>query len=304
MNRAINPVIPKNEEIRILIVDDDPIVLEVMKSFVASYGFNFATASDGMEAVELLEKQEFDIIISDINMPRMDGMELLNHVRQHHPSIGMIIITGISEEYSYVDVIRAGAIDYMTKPFDGQELLAKLQRVVREQALVSELEQLSICDSLTGLYNRRHFDTKLSEELHRAVRQGYSIFLAFLDVDKFKEYNDTFGHQAGDNLLATIGKILLSSARKGVDWVFRYGGDEFAIIVTQATVEQATMVLSRIMKSYQECQFGETSLSFGMAKFTRCPDKTWPEDMRLLMQEADKALYAAKGEGRNRIIVS
>ena len=172
---------PSNDEVRILIVDDDPIVLQVMENFVASAGYYFASAGDGLEALAKMRKESFAIVITDINMPNMDGMELLKEVCRKYTKTGVIVITGLSDEYNYIDVINAGAIDYMTKPFNGNELLAKLQRVIREQTLVHELEQISIRDSLTGIYNRRHFDTKITAEIKRAVRQNYQIFLSFLD---------------------------------------------------------------------------------------------------------------------------
>ena len=302
MTTNIQSSIPDKSLIKILIVDDDEIVLEVMKTFVSSYGFNFSTATDGLEAVKQLESDYFPIVITDINMPNMNGMELLKHVIKEHPKVGVIVVTGLSEEYSYSDVISAGAIDYMTKPFDGNELLAKLQRVLREQALVKELEQMTIMDALTTLYNRRHFDTKIKEELHRAHRQSYQVFLSFLDVDKFKGYNDTYGHQAGDNLLSTLGHIMINCARKSVDWPFRYGGDEFAFIIAQTNLEQAIKVNQRIMDTYKEHDFGETSLSCGITEFIRNPETPWPDDIKKFIVRADRTLYKAKEGGRDQIV--
>lgn len=294
--------LPRHEDIQILIVDDDDVVLEVLKSYIASFGFQYSTATDGLEACQKLKEKYFSIVITDINMPNMDGMELLKHVNIHYPQTGVIVVTGWSEDYSYVDVINAGAIDYMTKPFDGSELLAKLERVIREQTLIKKLEQLSICDSLTALYNRRYFDSKMVEELHRAVRQNYHVFLAFFDVDLFKGYNDTYGHQVGDNLLVTLGKILLGCARRGVDWAFRYGGDEFALIITQTTQEQALSVCKRILTTFKEYQFGETSLSCGLAEFQRDPALSWAKDIERFISTTDQALYDAKTRGRHMIV--
>lgn len=294
--------IPRREDVHILIVDDDEVVLEVLKSYIASFGFQYSTAADGLEACQHLQKQDFPIIITDINMPNMGGMELLQYVNIHHPQTGVIVVTGLSEEYSYVDVISAGAIDYITKPFDGSELLAKLQRVIREQSLIKKLEQISICDSLTKLYNRRYFDKKISEELQRAVRQNYEVYLAFFDVDFFKGYNDKYGHQAGDNLLATLGQIMLGCARRTVDWTFRYGGDEFAVIITQTTKEQALSVCKRILSTYEEHRFGDTSLSCGLAQFQKDPELAWSADIEKFISTTDQALYDAKNKGRHMLI--
>lgn len=293
---------PCNENVRILIVDDDPVVLEVMKSIIASYGFALATASDGQQALAKLQSDHFSIIITDINMPIMDGMELLRHVKDHYPKIGVIVVTGLSEHYSYIEVINAGAIDYMTKPFESSELLAKLRRVIREQTLIHELEKRSTSDSLTSLYNRRHFDTKIVDEAHRAVRQDYKIFLSFIDVDRFKGYNDTFGHQAGDNLLSALGHIMRNYARRGVDWAFRYGGDEFAIIITQTTMEQAIRINERILATYLEYNFGDTSLSCGVGEFIRDQGLSWQENINQFIKRVDQALYEAKNTGRGRIV--
>lgn len=294
--------LPKNEDVKILIVDDDPFVLQVTKSIIASNGFAADTARDGQEAVAKLQSDHFSIVITDINMPNMDGMQLLRHVKEHLPKIGVIVVTGLSEQYTYIDVINAGAIDYMTKPFENSELLAKLRRVVREQTLIKELEKRSISDALTTLYNRRHFDTKIIDEAHRAVRQEYKIFLSLIDVDRFKGYNDTFGHQAGDNLLASLGHILRNYARRGVDWAFRYGGDEFAIIITQTSMEQAIKINERILSTYTEYDFGDTSLSCGVGEFKRDQGLSWQENINHFIKQVDLALYEAKHAGRGRII--
>lgn len=288
--------------IKILLVDDDPIILDLMKEYVTSFGFDFATASNGVEAANALENDFYSIVITDISMPEMDGIELLKHVRLNHPKTGVIVVTGLSEEYSYVDVINAGAIDYLTKPFEGGELLAKLNRVIREQNSLIELEKQSLSDALTNLYNRRHFNTKIVEELHRSTRQSYEVVLTFIDVDNFKGYNDTYGHQAGDNLLSTFGHLLLKCVRCGVDFAFRYGGDEFAIIITHTTIDQVVKILERMMETYMSYSFGETSLSCGICEFKRQEDKTWNEDINDFIKKTDIALYQAKASGKGQII--
>lgn len=294
--------LPQNKDVKILIVDDDPIVLAVIQSIITAHGFPTATASDGQQALEALHKDRFSIVISDINMPVMNGMELLRHVKAEFPKIGVIVVTGFSEEYSYVEVINAGAIDFLTKPFNGPELLAKLQRVIREQTLIRELEKRSTNDALTNLYNRRYFNTKIVDEIHRAIRQEYSIFLSFIDIDRFKGYNDTLGHQAGDTLLSTLGHILKNYARRGVDWAFRYGGDEFAILISQTTLAQAIKINERILATYMEYDFGDTSLSCGVGEFKRNQNLTWQDNINDFVKRVDRALYDAKHAGRGRIV--
>ncbi|MCK5228097.1 MAG: diguanylate cyclase [Desulfobulbaceae bacterium] len=291
-------------KIRIIIVDDDPLVLDLLGIFISSFGYEYVAAGDGLEAVEELKKGPVDIIITDLMMPNMDGMELLKYTRTHYPDTDVLVVTGHAGTFTYMDVIRAGAIDFITKPFNEDELEAKLDRALRERKIFQELEKLSLSDSLTGLYNRRQFDLKLDEETHRAHRQGYDMFLSLLDVDNFKGYNDSFGHQAGDRLLQSVGEIMPQYIRKNVDWSFRIGGDEFAIIVPQTTTDQMVVVAERIMEQYTKNDFAKTSLSIGIARFLRREGHPWEDDIVDLIERTDKALYEGKSSGRGKIILS
>jgi len=169
--------------------------------------------------------------------------------------------------------------------------------------MVSQLEILSISDGLTQIFNRRHFDIKIWEEVHRADRQGHDVFLLLLDVDNFKRYNDQLGHQAGDRLLQSIGAIMKSCIRENVDWAFRFGGDEFSILLTQITMEQALMTGRRILQKFAEQNFLESGLSIGMARFVRHQNNPWETDIADLIGRADKTLYTAKNLGKNQICV-
>ena len=217
---------------KILIVDDDPAILDLMGSYIESFGFEYDKSKDGLDAVEKLKSGDFTIALTDMIMPNMDGMQLLKHIRENYPKIGVIVITGYGDNFSYTDVIRAGASDFMAKPLNPDELEAKLSRLVRELSLVRQLERQSIFDGLTDLYNRRFFDGAVLMEAQRAERQDYPVFLKFMDVDNLKGFNDEAGHQGGDRLLREVGKILQQSIRENVDWAFRYGGDEFGVVFT------------------------------------------------------------------------
>lgn len=295
--------LPPEITTRILLVDDDPFILEMLKASMTALGHTFDTAMDGEEAKAMLQRREFTLVLTDLTMPRCDGMQLLRHVKEVYPRIEVIVITGHAEIHGYTDVIRAGASDFITKPFGMDELEAKVRRVIREQTLIRKLEHLSMCDMLTDLYNRRCFETKLHEEVPRAHRQGYPVFLSLLDVDRFKEYNDQYGHPAGDRVLQDIGEILRQCTRENVDWCFRFGGDEFAIIIPYATVAQVGQIADRIQERYrQEPRYASTSLSVGLAQFIRRPECSWPEDVAELVARADKALYSSKEQGGNRVI--
>ena len=299
--------LPLEIKTRILLVDDDPLILGLLQTSMEIMGHDFDTAADGEEAqVKLKQEGEFTLVLTDLTMPRCDGMLLLQHIKEKYPGTEVIVITGHVETHGYIDVVRDGASDFIIKPFSMDELEAKVSRVIREQTLIRKLKHLSMCDMLTELYNRRYFELKLQEEIPRAHRQGYPVFLALFDVDRFKTYNDQYGHQAGDRLLHEIGKIFMHCTREKVDWCFRFGGDEFAIIIPYATtVNQAGQIADRIQERYrQEPRYAPTSLSIGLAEFVRHPGRSWAEDIADLVARADKALYSGKAQGGNRVIVA
>lgn len=288
---------------KILIVDDDPAMLDMMGSYIESFGFEYDKSKDGLTAVEKLKNGDFTIAITDMIMPNMDGMQLLKHIRENYPKIGVIVITGYGDKFSYTDVIRAGASDFMAKPLNLDELEAKLSRLVRELNLFNQLERQSIFDGLTDLFNRRYFDGAVLMEAQRAERQDYHVFLQLLDVDNFKGFNDKAGHQGGDRLLQEVGKILQQSIRGNVDWAFRYGGDEFGVIFTQIELKQIVNVAKRMLKKFSHKNFEGTGLSIGIAAFVRHHEKSWNEDIVDLVSRADKALYKAKILGKNQVVL-
>jgi diguanylate cyclase (GGDEF)-like protein len=292
-----------NPSIKILLVDDDPAILEILADLMAIFGHEYVTAKDGVEAIEKLKQHFFHIVLTDMMMPGMDGMELLKYIYSNYPHMKVIVVTGYDRTFTYTDVIRAGASDFISKPFNTDELEAKINRLVREIELLRQLEFLSISDGLTGLYNRRYFDTKIFEEARRAHRQNHNLFLAVLDVDNLKEMNDKYGHPAGDKLLKSVGDIIRHCIRENVDWPFRYGGDEFTVILTQVSQEQALKTSERFIQSFNEKKLPLTGLSIGLAKLIRSKNKKWTEDIADLIKRADSALYKAKHTGRNRVVV-
>jgi two-component system cell cycle response regulator len=292
-----------NPNMKILLVDDDPSILEILADLMAIFGHEYVIAKDGLEALEKLKQDCFHIVLTDMMMPGMDGMELLKYINSNYPNLKVMVVTGHDRTFTYTDVIRAGASDFISKPFNTDELEAKINRLVREIELLSQLELLSISDGLTGLYNRRYFDTKIFEEARRAHRQNHDLFLAILDVDNLKAMNDKYGHLAGDKLLKTVGDIIKHCIRENVDWPFRYGGDEFCVILTQVSQDQALMTSERFIQSLNEKKLPLIGLSIGLARFLRSKDKKWTDDIADLVKRADSALYNAKHHGRNRVIV-
>lgn len=289
------------EKQRILAVDDDPFIRNLLAEIMASWGYEHDIAEDGLAALDKLEENSYSIVITDVRMPGLNGIDLTKKIKEKSLDIDVIVITAYNADYKYTDVISAGACDFISKPFNINELEAKLHRIIRERELRHELERLSKHDGLTNIYNRRYFNTKLEEESYRAYRQGYDLFLILMDVDRFKEYNDTKGHTQGDTLLRKLAGIILSSVRENVDWGFRYGGDEFAVIVTQAAKEQANKIANRILTKYNTACLQPTSLSIGLAKLHYDPNLTIEENMGALVGRADEALYRAKNAGGNQV---
>ncbi len=286
----------------ILVVDDDILAVKTLKAFITSFGYSCVVASDGLEAVELLMNIKCDLVLSDVLMPNMDGLELLEYIRKNHEGTDVIIATGYSDRASYADVIKAGAIDFVKKPIDRAELEAKLARAFRERQLMQNLEQLSMVDSLTDVYNRRAFDIKFLKEVDRAYRQSYSLFLAIIDIDNFKNYNDKYGHSNGDKVLIATGKILQECTRNNVDMTFRLGGDEFAVLLPQTSADQATEIVQRILLRFVEYSFDGTTLSIGIISCKREGSRSLEEDGECMKERADMAMYEAKNSGKNCVV--
>jgi two-component system, cell cycle response regulator len=274
----------------ILVVDDNTVVQETLLRLVEAVGFKAEGASNGPSALAALGQKPFTFLLTDMKMPEMDGMELIRKARSRYPDLGIIAMTGYSEGYRYVDVINAGASDFIKKPFEIEELEAKIRRIIKERTLLEELNRLSVTDSLTGLYNHRRFFHRLREEVIRARRQNQSLAVILIDLDDFKAYNDEYGHLAGDEVLRDVGGIIRRSIREGVDTGYRYGGDEFAIILIDADSDVASIIIGRLRKGFDE--YGKIRASFGVELL----DEEMTETQ--LVAAADRALYREKEQKR------
>jgi diguanylate cyclase (GGDEF)-like protein len=280
----------------ILVVDDEEPAAKSLEDLLKNRGFKAHHLGSGADAItELKKEKSYTFLIADIVMPGMDGIELMKIVADKYPDLCIIAMTGFTKEYDYVSVLNAGATDFINKPFSIQELEAKIRRGIIERDIKLELKRLSITDSLTGLYNQRQFYIRLKEEMVRAQRQKRHLALLLLDLDDFKQYNDTHGHLAGDEILQKFGIIINAQIRQGVDSGYRYGGDEFAVILNDASPAIYRSIGKRIKKAFdQECgmaaSMGYASLLEGMT----------PE---AFVAEADKHLYMFKeGKRKNNAI--
>jgi diguanylate cyclase (GGDEF)-like protein len=295
MEEKINSVV-------VLVVDDDELVRKTLSVLISSFGYHCLVAGDGVEAIAVLQSTAVDLVFSDIVMPGMDGLELLNHIVENYKETDVIISTGFHEKASYSEVIKAGAIDFIKKPIDQAELEAKLARAVRERRMMRELERLSMQDGLTSILNRRAFDERFPDEVERAHRQNYPLMLAIIDIDNFKEYNDEHGHQEGDKVLINLAEILQVCTRESVDLCFRLGGDEFAVLLPQTTATQGTEIVQRILLSFVERRFGATTLSIGLVCCKRNEALPKEQDERAIKERADQAMYDAKKSGKNCVV--
>jgi diguanylate cyclase (GGDEF)-like protein len=271
----------------ILIVDDDPFLRETLEKLLEIVGIPSHSASNGDEAMKMLENNSYTMILTDMKMPGVDGMDLIKMVCKNH-DVSIIAMTGYSEGYTYVDVINAGASDFIKKPFGIEELEAKIRRIITERNLRKELNRLSITDSLTELYNQRHFYFRLNEEIKRAKRQRNLLALILLDLNDFKKYNDKYGHLAGDEVLRDAGDIIRGCIRESVDSGYRYGGDEFAVILIDADINIAKEIGNRIEAAF--CTKNKVTVSVGYSIYHAGMDS------KELISTADKDLYRSKQE--------
>lgn len=251
----------------LLIIDDEMAVGRGLRDLLLNLGFKADFISNGKHALEQLRDEKYTFLITDIGMPELDGIELIKTVRTEAPHINIIAMTD-DKDCPFIDVIDAGADDFISKPFEIDEMEAKIKRILIERKIRDELARLSITDNLTGLFNQRHFYNRLKEEIGRTKRLKHPLSLILLDLDNFKEFNDRYGHLAGDRMLERCGKIIRSHVRANVDIAFRYGGDEFAVILIEAGHKIARTIGARLKRGFEEHGRGVTA-SIGLATYSR-----------------------------------
>jgi len=232
------------------------------------------------------------IIIIALQGELEEELEFLKQIRSFARESKILAILNYMHHIDIAYYFESGADDIIFKPFTFGELKARLIRLLQEYFLIEKLKKYIIEDPLTGVYNRRFFEDSIREETYRALRQKYPLTLFMIDLDKFKTYNDTFGHQAGDSLLKTVGAVLLESTRKGVDKVCRYGGDEFSIILPHINWKNSLIVVERLFKNWEKRQINGVTLSIGIAQLLE--KANLDETVSFLINRADEALYKAK----------
>lgn len=406
---------------RVLVVDDEPVTAEILSREIrVPLGCEVVVEHDGDALLERLLEENFDVVVTDMHMPGVHGLELVERIRQQFPEVDILVTTGYVDRFPYVEVVKRGACDFLAKPHQPEEMHAKVVRIFEERALresrelaeqkyrslfeysmdgmlvlspvehvirdvnhafcrtsgreqnellgepivglfeVPDSERLRqglaivveagratlgdlimkhtsgqtlhldlsmnvirvnpedmlqvVCkdvteqremqhrlaeiaqrDSLTGLLNKHTFQRRIEAALIRAKERGTPATLLFLDLDNFKRCNDTYGHQAGDDLLASVGDIIRRHTRSHLDDAFRYGGDEFAVLLGQADLECGVKVAERIRDEFAGEQRYETSVSIGVCEFRDSMNAA------TMIRAADQALYKAKNGGKNRV---
>jgi diguanylate cyclase (GGDEF)-like protein len=286
----------------VLVVDDNIDKLTLLQTALTQAGYNVRTALDGVEALALVESYQPDLVITDVMMPRMDGYELAQRLRADPRTKFIPVIMQTAAGQKKGDTRRAseaGALGYITDPTDLDLLLARTRTLLEFKAYLDTCEELAFTDSLTGLANRRRFERQLDREVNRTLRYGHPFTLMMIDIDHFKRLNDTFGHNAGDLAIRSIGKVLQEGTR-GIDLAARLGGEEFAVLLVETDLQGGVEVAERLRVaiSSMALPFGaRVTASLGVAE---CPSCAQTSDG--ILKAADEALYDAKRAGRDRVV--
>jgi diguanylate cyclase (GGDEF)-like protein len=297
----------------VLIIDDSDIVRERIIHTLESYELfdRYHEADDGLEGFKKLLSASVDVILCDLEMPRIDGFKFLNMIkaRPDLQDVPVIILTGMNDRELKIKGLEQGASDFITKPFDPEELVARVKIHLKIKHLQDDLKrtnelllELSNTDHLTGLFNRRYLMEALEKEFQRNLRKGGNLSLIILDIDHFKKVNDTYGHLQGDVVLNKVA-LQLQKELRSYDIAARYGGEEFVALLPDAALKEAMFVAERVRQSIQGTKFSgalaslSITVSMGIATMP-APGGTTVDNF---IKMADDALYRAKANGRNRV---
>lgn len=300
----------ENQKRKILIVDDDIDNLHLVSEVLLFQGYQVDKATSGEQALASLNSILPHLVLLDVNMPGISGLETLEYLRRKESYVSIIMVTGQSKTEDVVRGLDAGADDYICKPFNAEELLARVRAQLRIkdlndqlQSANARLQELVDRDDLTGLFNMRSLYQRLDHELARGRRFSRPVAVVMMDMDNFKNVNDEHDHLFGSHVLAEIGKLISENIRR-MDFAARYGGDEFLIVLSETTPQGSYQFTERLRQTIEGHQFqnsehaGNLTASFGVAV---TPADHTVVDARTLVRAADNALYQAKANGKNCI---
>ncbi|GHV41713.1 hypothetical protein AGMMS49546_18220 [Spirochaetia bacterium] len=295
-----------SKKFSLMIVDDSGTDLTAMDA-ILNPDYQIYTADSGELALKLIPEKLPDLVLLDLIMPGMDGFQVLKKLKKNPNTrrIPVIFITGSDNEADEEQGFALGVVDYVRKPFNNELIKARIKTHIEILEQLRTNERLVLTDPLTGIANRRNFDERFMMEWRRAIRDKTTISFLMMDLDKFKSYNDTYGHPQGDALLKTAAKVFEGKMRRPGDFVARLGGEEFGIILPNTTLEAALTIAEEVragietlyIPTFDESKITSTTISIGVV--SKIPVKG--DRIEDFITRADKNLYAAKDGGRNRV---
>lgn len=304
-----------NDAFPVLVVEDHPALRKQLEFILGRAGFPVTAAENGLRALEIMRDRLFPIVVTDWMMPEMDGIQLCRAIRENAAAgyVYIVLLTARSSTEDTVAGLASGADDYLSKPFHPAELVARLNTAKRiiglERCLKranEETKALSITDSLTGAYNRTYLNDRLPQEVKRAQKYGRSLSLIIGDIDRFKKVNDTFGHLAGDEALRMFVRCIGRCIRAECDWIARFGGDEFCIVLPETDAAGGELAARRYASIVAETDIVagghaiRVSASFGVTGID-ASSPHGPVESEALIALADECLYRAKHEKRGSV---
>ncbi|MFQ5876980.1 MAG: diguanylate cyclase [Acidobacteriota bacterium] len=310
-----------SRKFRILVVDDDRDIVHLLRDWLVMEGYEVSTAESGAEALRRIPSARPDLVLLDLMIPPPDGIQVIRAVKRDRvmSTIPLVVMTVKRDVQTKVEALRAGADDFIVKPFHFDEMDAVLRSSLKKRYLYASLERtnrqlreanekllkLSVTDDRTNLLNDRYLNRRLVEEFKRARRYGMPLSVVLLDLDRFKRVNDKYGHDCGDQVLKRFGQVVTESARE-IDIVGRFGGEEFLMILPNTDGIRAAIVAERVRKVAEEqvYKFKEflvrVTTSAGVASYPANRDVRNAAD---LLRAADAAMYRAKTASRNKVII-
>ncbi len=292
---------------RVLLVDDSKTMRLNMRRMLNLMNLTVDEVENGQQALDRLEEQKYDLLLLDYEMPELDGIQTLQQLRRHHSKLRLpvIAISAMEQQETVVLFLKAGANDFINKPFSREEFLVRVNNQLDMLDAAQRIERLAITDPLTGLYNRNFLYEMLPLMIAEAHRYEKPLSLIILDVDHFKQFNDTWGHDVGDLVLKHVAKLLQNNIRSA-DIPCRYGGEEFVIVLPDTHLENAVRAAEKIRNVVEDTPLVledqpeplRVTLSLGVAELKK------EDTLDTLIKRADQALYAAKRGGRNRTEVA